>query len=1225
MEGFVIPLCILSVLVFSILITSNGVDTITTTKSLADGETIVSSGGIFELGFFSPGNSTNRYVIWYKKILPIMTVVWVANRETPLFDKAGVLKLTSPGILVLVNGTNDTIWIWSTKTSRSAQDPVAQLFDSGNMVVRNSDDEIKAENFLWQSFDYPGNTLLPGMKLGKNFLTGQEWYISSWKSDDDPGQGVFTYVLDTHGYPQMFLRNRSTDSYGSGPWNGLKFSGIQNPAPISRFYYDVSFNYDLNTDVVYYTYEVTNSSVVSRSVLSHEGYMTLWASFDQTRSWLTIGSVPKASCDRYASCGSYGICNKNNSPVCGCLVKFVPKNPKEWKLHDWSNGCVRRTPLSCQQEGGEDGFVKYSRVKLPDTRNSSFDRRMSLEECRRTCLGNCSCMAYANLDIREAGSGCLLWFGDLIDIKEFIEGGGQDIYVRMASSESGGNVSSTPKGRNIDRKLIITALAVSMTMLTTAFFYCIWRRKLRKKGKDLLSFDLGTSIGAGNKTLAEASKSQNSRKKEVDLPCGYMSPEYAFKGLFSVKSDVFSFGVLLLEILSGKRNTAFHDSDSLNLLGYAWDLWKNGRGLDLKDPMLEDISSATMLLRYVNIGLLCVQESAADRPTILAFYTTLSFYLETAMEIHAFLSFFHSFSFSSAFLKFSIGSDNLGPNKSLRDGESLVSTSHKIELGFFSPGSSKNRYLGIWYVKNPETVVWVANRNNPINDSKGVLTISSNKTLALFNGNHSINWSSNSSSVVARSKPFAKLLDSGNFLLIDAAKPDSNTYLWLSFDYPSDTWLPGMKLGQNLNTGLDQHLTSWRTAEDLSLGKFTYGIENHGFPQLSHQSSRSTHIGVQREQLISLFSPNKSFVKRSILSQSGFLQHYSLNGKSNTWELMYTAPNDLCDNYGHCGPNGFCRMKRTSCECLKGFTPKSQQEWEVLNWSNGCVHSVPLDCQKGEGFVKVAHFKLPDLLEIQLNTGMGFKECKHECLKNCSCIAYANSNICKHECLKNCSCIAYANSNISEGGSGCLMWLGDLIDTREFFQEGSEQDIYIHLPASAMSKIDQQFKEEEKTHEDLTVISHFSNVNLGLEYAIDGQFSVKSGAFSFGVLSLEIVSGKGNRGFHHPDHHHKLLGHAWLLWNEERSLELKDSSFKDSCVKSQVQRCIQVGLLCIQKRLEDRPSMSTVVFMLGNDEAKLPQPQQPGFFTGSIDKDNESRTGEFHTIDVATITILEAR
>ena len=49
---------------------------------------------------------------------------------------------------------------------------------------------------------------------------------------------------------------------------------------------------------------------------------------------------------------------------------------------------------------------------------------------------------------------------------------------------------------------------------------------------------------------------------------GYMSPEYAMEGIFSVKSDIFSFGVLLLEILSGKKNTGFYHSDSIKLIGY---------------------------------------------------------------------------------------------------------------------------------------------------------------------------------------------------------------------------------------------------------------------------------------------------------------------------------------------------------------------------------------------------------------------------------------------------------------------------------------------------------------------------------------------------------------------------------------------------------------------------------------------------------------------------------
>ncbi|XP_058210007.1 G-type lectin S-receptor-like serine/threonine-protein kinase At4g27290 [Rhododendron vialii] len=412
MEGFVIPLCVLSLL-FSILITSNGVDTITTAKSLTDGETIVSSSETFELGFFTPGASKNRYVgIWYRAIyykeITGTAVLWVANRETPLFDTSGVLKLTSQGILVLVNGTNDTIW--SINASRSAQDPVAQLFNNFNMVVRNADDEVKAENLLWQSFDYPGNTLLQGMKLGKNFLTGQEWYISSWKSDNDPGEGAFTFVLDMHGYPQMFLRKGTADYlYGSGPGNGLRFRGISDSNQIFRFNYDLILNYDLNMEEVYYTFDVPNASVATRTVLSSEGYVGQWTWVDQTRGWISMARAPEAGCDMYASCGSYGICNIVNTSMCGCLDKFVPVNPREWELGDWSNGCVRRTPLGCH-EGGEDGFVKYSAVKLANTRNSSFDKRMSLEECQTMCLRNCSCMAYANLDISEAGSGCLLWF-----------------------------------------------------------------------------------------------------------------------------------------------------------------------------------------------------------------------------------------------------------------------------------------------------------------------------------------------------------------------------------------------------------------------------------------------------------------------------------------------------------------------------------------------------------------------------------------------------------------------------------------------------------------------------------------------------------------------------------------------------------------------------------------------------------------------------------------------
>lgn len=98
---------------------------------------------------------------------------------------------------------------------------------------------------------------------------------------------------------------------------------------------------------------------------------------------------------------------------------------------------------------------------------------------------------------------------------------------------------------------------------------------------------------------------------------GYMAPEYAMAGLFSVKSDVFSFGVLLLEMISGKKNVGFHLSEEgESLLTFAWKLWSDGQGLELMDPMLEKSGVATEVLRCIHIGLLCVQEDPADRPTM---------------------------------------------------------------------------------------------------------------------------------------------------------------------------------------------------------------------------------------------------------------------------------------------------------------------------------------------------------------------------------------------------------------------------------------------------------------------------------------------------------------------------------------------------------------------------------------------------------------------------------
>ncbi|KAF3683247.1 putative glucan endo-1,3-beta-glucosidase 5-like [Capsicum annuum] len=126
-----------------------------------------------------PENGTYELRIWLNKVT-VHTVVWVANRDTPL---------------------NDT---------------------SGNLVVRDAAKD-KPESYLWRSFDDPGDTLLPGMKLGTDLKTGFRCPLWSWKSTNDPSRGRFTWTFDPRGFLQTFTMNGSIELYGTGSSNGRVF------------------------------------------------------------------------------------------------------------------------------------------------------------------------------------------------------------------------------------------------------------------------------------------------------------------------------------------------------------------------------------------------------------------------------------------------------------------------------------------------------------------------------------------------------------------------------------------------------------------------------------------------------------------------------------------------------------------------------------------------------------------------------------------------------------------------------------------------------------------------------------------------------------------------------------------------------------------------------------------------------------------------------------------
>lgn len=394
----------------------------------------------------------------------------------------------------------------------------------------------------------------------------------------------------------------------------------------------------------------------------------------------------------------------------------------------------------------------------------------------------------------------------------------------------------------------------------------------------------------------------------------------------------------------------------------------------------------------------------------------------------------------------SLKTDTINGTLILKDPETIHSAADTFTLGFFTPNATNNRYLGIWYSISPATVAWVANRDAPLTDRRGSLSLSSSGDLVLTDGDRRVIWSTNASPPSATTT--AQLLDSGNLILKAATMA---AVLWESFWHPADTFIPTMRVTHNPRTGERVSINSWRAANDPGTGNFTAGISAVGIPQ--SYIWRSDGVPVWRSGpwngriLTGVTNMYSSFVDGfSLGSDEDGTYYFTMNSRRNSvnlyhigpdgvqseaiwdekkrdWDVRWTAPANDCDRYNRCGPFASCYGKgKPICSCLRGYQPRRRDEWERGEWKGGCVRREKVKCERRDGFERMKFVKVPDFM--QWRSGGAERDCSSTCLKNCTCLAYAY-----------------------DPGIGCMFWGGDLIDVQRFDGDAGI-DFYVRVAYS---------------------------------------------------------------------------------------------------------------------------------------------------------------------------------
>uniref|UniRef100_A0A0D9W4V9 Receptor-like serine/threonine-protein kinase n=1 Tax=Leersia perrieri TaxID=77586 RepID=A0A0D9W4V9_9ORYZ len=414
--------------------------------------------------------------------------------------------------------------------------------------------------------------------------------------------------------------------------------------------------------------------------------------------------------------------------------------------------------------------------------------------------------------------------------------------------------------------------------------------------------------------------------------------------------------------------------------------------------------------------------------------------------------------------------ETISARQAFTSNDRLVSSNGKFALGFFKTSSksshnASNWYLSIWFNQvSKHTPAWVANGDKPVTSLfSPEATISGDGNLVILDqATRNIIWSTQANTTANTTR--AKLLDNGNLVLENTS--NSSVVFWQSFDYPTNTHLAGAKLGQNKVTGLNRRLVSRKNSVDPASGMYSYELidtnvsamfilaslnssvpywssgewNGHYFGSIPEMTGQRlidfTFVNNDEEEYFTYTLLDNTTNMRFTLDISGQTKIFLWVEQAQDWVATYTNPKQ-CDVYGICGGFTVCgENKLPVCNCMKGFSVRSPNDWELDDRTGGCVRNTPLDCGINKNTSRQDRFFPMQCVGLP-NNGHRIEDA-------------TSAGECAQVCLNNCTCTAY-----SYGNNGCSVWNGELINVKQL-QCGNNTDgatLYLRLAAEEVKDI----------------------------------------------------------------------------------------------------------------------------------------------------------------------------